>query len=76
MQRIYQIRIHGRLDAHWSEWLGGLALTYGGPDGSDTILYGPLVDQAALYGVLIKLRDLGVTLLAVRCIEPASADVR
>jgi hypothetical protein len=63
---IYQIRIRGRLDAHWSDWLGGLALTYGGPDGRDTILRGRVVDQAALHGLLIKIRDLGVPLLALQ----------
>jgi hypothetical protein len=70
---VYQIRIRGRLDAHWSDWLGGLALTYGGPDGRDTILCGPIIDQAALHGLLIKIRDLGVPLLAVQRLEPEPA---
>ena len=59
----YQIRVRGTLEAHWSEWFGGLAIEY---DASgDTLLRGPLADQAALYGVLYRIRDLGMTLLAV-----------
>ena len=67
---IYQIRVRGRLDTHWSDWLGGLAVTYDDADGCDTILYGPVGDQAALHGLLIKIRDLGVPLLAVQRIAP------
>ena len=67
---VYQIRVQGRLDAHWSDWLGGLALTYAGPNGCDTLLCGPVIDQAALHGLLIKIRDLGVPLLAVQRLEP------
>ena len=67
---VYQIRVRGRLDSHWSEWLGGLSVVYEDGDGCDTILCGPVVDQAALHGVLIKIRDLGVPLLAVQLIGP------
>jgi hypothetical protein len=67
---VYQIRVQGRLDAHWSDWLGGLVLTYAGPNGCDTLLCGPVIDQAALHGLLIKIRDLGVPLLAVQRLEP------
>jgi len=59
----YEIRVQGRLDQHWSEWFDGLAITYDG-DGN-TVLSGPLVDEAALHGVLIKVRDLALPLLAV-----------
>jgi hypothetical protein len=60
---IYQIRISGLLDSSWTDWFDGLAITYTADD--ITILNGPLVDQAALHGVLNKIRDLGLTLLSV-----------
>jgi hypothetical protein len=60
---VYEIRVKGHLDQHWSEWFDGLAISYDA-DGN-TRLRGPLADSAALYGVLIKVRDLGVPLLAV-----------
>jgi hypothetical protein len=59
----YRIRVRGHLDASWSEWLGGLAVHHQ-PDGH-TVLAGPLPDQAALYGLLNKLADLHVALVAV-----------
>jgi hypothetical protein len=59
----YQIRVRGALDQHWSLWFDGMAITYDA-DG-DTLLVGPLADQAALYGVLHRIRDLGLILLAV-----------
>lgn len=59
----YRIRICGHLDPTWSAWFDGLAITQ--EDDGTTILVGPLVDQAALYGLLSRLRDLGATLLAV-----------
>jgi len=59
----YRIRIDGHLDAVWSAWFDGLAITQEA-DGTTT-LAGALVDQAALYGLLSRLRDLGATLLAV-----------
>ena len=59
----YEIRVQGRLDPHWSEWLNGLAISYDA-DGN-TILRGPLTDEAALHGVLNKVRDLALPLLAV-----------
>jgi len=59
----YEIRVRGVLDEHWSDWFDGMAITY---DASgDTLLIGPLADQAALYGVLHRIRNLGLTLLAV-----------
>jgi hypothetical protein len=67
---VYRIRVQGRLDAQWSDWLGGLTMTYGDADGNDTILCGPVIDQAAPHGLLIKIRDLGVPLLAVQCLDP------
>jgi len=59
----YEIRVQGRLDQRWSEWFEGLAITYDTDE--NTVLRGPLVDEAALHGVLIKVRDLAVPLLAV-----------
>jgi hypothetical protein len=59
----YQIRVRGTLDPHWSDWFAGLTLT---PDADgNTLLEGLLADQAALYGVINRLRDLGLTLLGV-----------
>ncbi len=59
----YQIRVRGTLESHWSGWFAGLTITTEA-DGN-TLLAGPLADQAALYGVINRLRDLGLTLLAV-----------
>ena len=60
---VYEIRIAGHLPARWSAWFEGLAVAVQ-PDGS-TLLSGPVVDQAALYGLLKKVRDTGLTLIAV-----------
>jgi len=58
------IRVQGHLDAHWSEWLEGLALTH--EVGGVTCLEGAVRDQAALYGLINKLRDLSLTLICVQ----------
>ena len=70
----YEIRMKGRLDSSWAEWLGGMSLTHAS-DGT-TVLVAPVVDQAALHGVLQKLRDLGVTLISVNedGIDPLGRD--
>jgi hypothetical protein len=60
---VYQIRVQGKLDASWSEWLGELEITPQ-PDG-DTLLTGSIADQAALHGVLDKLYALNLTILSV-----------
>ena len=60
---VYEIRVQGRLDQRWSGWFDGLTITYEGED--VTVLRGPLVDEAALHGILIKVRDLTLPLLAV-----------
>ncbi len=65
---IYQIRIKGHLDPRWSERFGGLTITL--EDNGDTLLSGPVVDQAALHGLLRKVRDLGMQLISVTSIEP------
>lgn len=67
---IYQIRLAGELDRTWADWFGGLTVTPGA--GGTTLLTGPL-DQAALHGLLKKVRDLGVTLISVVPIQPVKA---
>lgn len=63
---IYEIRVQGRLDAHWTAWFEGLTLAY---DGDTTVLRGSLVDEAALHGVLSKLAGLNLHLLSVNAVE-------
>ncbi len=65
---IYQIRIKGHLGRHWTDWFGGLTITL--EDNGDTLLTGPVVDQAALHGLLRKVRDLGLPLVSVIHVEP------
>ncbi len=67
-----EIRVRGRLDGTWSAWFGGLAVA-DGADG-EAVLAGELPDQAALHGVLIKVRDLGLPLLGVDCREAEQDD--
>lgn len=69
---VYQIRLKGHLDHQWTDWFGGLAITL--EDNGDTLLTGPVLDQAALHGLLRKVRDLGMPLLSVICVEPDHAD--
>jgi hypothetical protein len=64
MMHSYEIRVQGRLDQRWSVWFDGLVISYD-TDGN-TVLRGPLVDEAALHGVLSKVRDLALPLLEVR----------
>ena len=66
--RTVEIRIKGRIDEHWSTWFAGLEIRHA--EGNETILTGPVADQATLYGVLNRLRDLGLTLLSVTQVEP------
>jgi hypothetical protein len=69
---VYQIRIKGHLGAGWPEWFGGVTITL--QDNGDTLLTGPVVDQAALHGLLKKVRDLGMPLLSVMRVECGEAD--
>ncbi len=64
----YEIRIQGRLDDRWSTWLDGLDLSH--TDDGATVLRGRITDQAALHGLLHKVRDLGLPLLSVARTEP------
>ena len=69
----YEIRVQGRLDQRWSSWFDGLTIGYEGDD--VTVLHGSLVDEAALHGVLNKVRDLALPLLAVsRVPDPQKSD--
>ena len=69
---VYQIRIKGHLGHQWADWFGGLIITL--EDNGETLLTGPVVDQAALHGLLRKVRDVGMPLLSVVCLSPAQAD--
>jgi hypothetical protein len=70
---VYQIRIKGQLNSQWTDWFEGLTITL--EDNGDTLLTGPVVDQAALHGLLKKVRDLGMPLVSVSPVEPGQADV-
>jgi hypothetical protein len=69
---IYQIRIKGHLGREWTDWFEGLTIT--ALDNGETLLTGPVVDQAALYGVLKKVRDVAMPLLSVVCVTPGQAE--
>ena len=60
---VYEIRVKGRLDPQWTDWFEGLAVT--AEANGDTLITGPVIDQAALYGLLKKVRDLGLPLLSI-----------
>jgi len=64
----YEIRLRGHLDSRWAAWFDGLALT--NENDGITAIRGPVVDQAALHGLLQKLRDVGIPLLSVTQVEP------
>jgi hypothetical protein len=68
---LYQIRIKGHLGKQWTEWFGGMAIA--SEDNGDTLLSGPVVDQAALFGLLTRVRDLGMPLLSVNRLESDQA---
>ncbi len=70
--RLYEIRIHGHLDEKWAVWFEGLTITL--EDNGDTLLTGPVVDQAALHGLLRKVRDLAMPLISVNQVRTSHAD--
>ena len=64
----YEIRVEGRLDSRWAAWFDGMALT---PESDGTTnIHGPVLDQAALHGLLTKLRDVGLPLISVTRVRP------
>jgi hypothetical protein len=70
--QIYQIRLKGHLGREWTEWFEGLTITL--EEDGDTLLTGPVIDQAALHGLLKKVRDLGLPLVSVSPIEPGHSE--
>src|SRR3989441_11056782 len=68
----YQIRIKGHLGREWTDWFGGLTLT--ALDNGETLLTGPVVDQAPLHGLLRKVRDLAMPLISVTRVRPGQDD--
>ena len=70
---VYQIRLKGHLGAGWPGWFGSMTITL--QDNGDTLLTGPVVDQAALHGLLKKVRDLGLPLLSVLRVECGEAGI-
>lgn len=71
---VYQIRVQSHLGSDWTDWFDGLAITC--EENGDTLLTGPVVDQAALYGLLKKIRDLGMPLVSVNRLEPDQANAK
>jgi hypothetical protein len=69
----YEIRVNGRLDDRWAEWFEGMTLTR--EDNDTTLLTGPVVDQAALHGLLKRIRDLGTPLISVTRLTSGRAEV-
>ena len=65
----YEIRIKGHLDSQWTDWFEGLTITL--EEDGDTLITGPVIDQAALHGLLKKVRDLGLPLVSVCPVEPS-----
>ncbi len=65
---LYEIRLKGHLGSQWTDWFDGLTITL--EEDGDTLLTGPVIDQAALHGLLKKVRDLGLPLLSVSPVEP------
>jgi hypothetical protein len=73
-QQCYEIRLKGHLDDRWAEWFEGLTITL--EEDGDTLLTSPVIDQAALHGLLKKVRDLGMPLVSVSPVEPGPAATR
>ncbi len=74
MPEYYEIRIKSYLDPRWSDWLAGLTITH--LESNETLLSGPLPDQAALYGLLECIRDLNLTLLSVTRTDTADTEAK
>jgi hypothetical protein len=63
-----RVRVKGHLSSQWADWFGGLEIE--NQPGGEAVLSGPLPDQAALYGVLERMRDLGLELISLHCVQP------
>jgi hypothetical protein len=72
MATYYHIRLKSHLDPSWSDWFNGLTIS--NEANGETLLHGPLPDQAALHGVLIKIRDLGLPLLSIMTVAAADTN--
>ena len=68
---VYQIRVEDHLGPQWTEWFGGMTITL--EENGETLLTGPVVDQAALHGLLRKVRDLGMPLISAIRVKPSQA---
>ena len=64
---VYEIKIEGHLDSEWTAWFGGMTLAL--EDNGDTLITGPVIDQAALHGLLKKVRDLGMSLVSINQVQ-------
>jgi len=71
---VYEIRIKGHLGREWTDWFEGLTIQL--QDNDETLLTGPVVDQAALYGLLRKVRDVGMPLVSVMRVPPGQVDTK
>ncbi len=74
MPEYYEIKVRGHLDQHWSDWFAGLKLTY--LEGNVSALSGTLPDQAALHGLLERIRDLNLTLISVTSVSSPTLQIR
>jgi hypothetical protein len=71
MAQYYEIRLKGHLDLSWSEWLGDMTIIH--QANGDTLLTGPIADQAALHGILNQMRDIGIPLISVNPVDSTKA---
>ena len=71
---VYEIRLKGHLSHQWTDWFEGLTITL--EEDGNTLLTGPVIDQAALHGLLKKVRDLGMPLLSVNRVKPSQSDMQ
>jgi hypothetical protein len=69
---VYQIRLKGHLGDRWADWFEGLTITL--EENGDTLLIGPVPDQAGLFGLLRRMRDLGLQLISVNCVDTGNED--